>query len=221
MHQEDFFLYLAASDTTVGMVLVQIDVVYMEHVIYYLRSGRLLGFIVANDGIYVDPLKVEAISNLPPPRTIVQLQSLQGKENFLRHCVAYYVELTKGFMCLLKKGVPFILDDQAQQSFDALKVALISTLVLGPPNYHENFLLYLVSFDSIVSMVLVQADANHVEHVIYYLSRGLVGVELCYPYVENLALVAAYVVQRFCHYIILRTTTIISDANPMRYILSR
>ena len=78
------------------------------------ESGHLLGFIVAKNGIGVDHLKVEAISNLPPPRTIVQLQSLQGEENFLRHFVANYTKLTKGFMHLLKKGVPFILDNQAQ-----------------------------------------------------------------------------------------------------------
>lgn len=70
-------------------------------------------------------------------------------------------------------------------------------------------------------MVLVQADTAHVENVIYYLSRGLDGADLWYPYVKKLALEAAFVVQRFHHYIILQTTTIISDANPMRYILSR
>ena len=69
-------------------------------------------------------------------------------------------------------------------------------------------------------MVLIQANVDHVEHVIYYLIRGLVGVGLHYPYVEKLALEAAFAIQRFCHYIILRITTIISNANPMRYILS-
>ena len=37
---------------------------------------------------------------------------------------------------------------------------------------------------------------------------------------EKLALAAAFAVQKFRHYIILRSTTIISDANPMKYILS-
>ena len=70
-------------------------------------------------------------------------------------------------------------------------------------------------------MVLVQTDDVHLEHIIYYLSRGLVGAELKYPYVEKLALAATFVVQKFHHYIILRTTMVISDANPMKYILSR
>ena len=51
--------------------------------------------------------------NLPPPHTILQLQ-LQGKASFLRRFGANYVELTKGFMHFLKKGVPFIWDDQSQ-----------------------------------------------------------------------------------------------------------
>ena len=64
-------------------------------------------------------------------------------------------------------------------------------------------------------MVLVQTDDVHMEHVIYYLNHGLVGAELRYPYIEKLALEAAFVVQKFHHYIILQTTTVISDANPM------
>ena len=44
--------------------------------IFRVELGQLLGFIVANDGIHVDPLKVEEIEKLPPPRTILQLQSL-------------------------------------------------------------------------------------------------------------------------------------------------
>ena len=57
---------------------------YPHKCIFGVESGHLLGFIVANDGIRVDPLKVEAIMNLPPPHTILQLQSLQGKAKFLR-----------------------------------------------------------------------------------------------------------------------------------------
>jgi hypothetical protein len=50
--------------------------------IFCVESGRLLGFIVSCQGIRVDPLKVEGILNLPPPSTLRQLQSLQGKKTF-------------------------------------------------------------------------------------------------------------------------------------------
>jgi hypothetical protein len=92
---------------------------------------------------------------------------------------------------------------------------------LKPPNYNQDFILYLATSGTTIRIVLVQTDEDHNEHVIYYLSKGLVGTELHYPYVEKLALAAVFVVQRLRHYILLRTTTIISDTNPMQYILSR
>ena len=158
------------------------------------ESGRLLGFIVANDGIHVDPLKVEVITKLPPPHTILQLQILQGKANFLQQFIINYAEITKDFMHLLKKGVPFIWDDWAQWSFDALKAILTSTPMISPPNYQDDFLLYLAASDTTIGMVLVQTDDVHIEHVIYYLSCGLVSAKLRYPYVKKLALADAFVV---------------------------
>jgi hypothetical protein len=47
-------------------------------------------------------------------------------------------------MRLLKKDVPFHWDESAQCSFEALKRALTTTLMLRPPNYNKDFLLYLV-----------------------------------------------------------------------------
>ena len=70
--------------------------------VFCVESGILLGFIVSSRGIQVDPLKVEAIVNLPPPRSLRQLQSLQGKSNFLRRFIVNYANITKGFMHLLK-----------------------------------------------------------------------------------------------------------------------
>jgi hypothetical protein len=69
-------------------------------------------------------------------------------------------------------------------------------------------------------MVLVQEDPNDEEHVIYYLSKSLSGLELGYSHVEKLALAAVIAVQRFRHYILLCTTMVIVDSNPMYHILT-
>jgi hypothetical protein len=118
----------------------------------------------------IDPLKVEAIIQLPPTGTILQLQSLQGKANFLRCFITNYAKITKGFMHLLKKYVPFYWDDVAQHSFEALKHALTTAPLVRPPNYNKDFLLYLAAIESTISMVLVQEDDFLSEYVIYYLS---------------------------------------------------
>jgi hypothetical protein len=182
---------------------------------------RLLGFIVSHQGIRVDPLKVEAILNLPPPSSLRQLQSLQGKANFLRRFIPNYAELTLGFTRLLKKGSEFVWDTTANKAFDALKLILTRTPLLFPPDYSRDYFLYLAASDSTIAMVLVQEDDLHDEHVIYYLSRSLTTTEAKYLHVEKLALAAVQAVQRFRHYILLRKTTVISDCNPMQHILTR
>eukprot|EP00253_Pinus_taeda_P011702 PITA_11702 len=172
-------------------------------------------------GICLDPLKVKAIVNLPPPATLRQLQSLQGKDHFLRRFISNYAEVAKGFTQLLKRDTPFGWDAIAEELFAPLKTLLVSAPLLRPPNYHRDYTLYLAAADTTIGMVLVQDDDHGIEHVIYYLSHNLLDTETQYAYVEKLALATVCAVQRFRHYILLRTTTVISDCNPMTYILSR
>ena len=126
----------------------------------------------------MDPLKVEAIVNLPPPHSIRQLQSLQGKSNFLRRFIVNYAKITKGFMCLLKHNTPFVWDETAQLAFEALKKSLLSAPLLRLLDYSRDFILYLAASESTIGVVLVQEDDNLQEHVIYYLSQALAGPEL-------------------------------------------
>ena len=72
----------------------------------------------------VDPLKVKSNLSLPPPNNLTQLQSLQGKTNFLRRFIPNYAEITRGFTRLLKKGSEFIWDTIANNAFEALKLSL-------------------------------------------------------------------------------------------------
>jgi hypothetical protein len=98
-------------------------------------------------------------------------------------------------MHLLKKDTPFIWDEQAQESFDALNKALVSAPLLKSPDYSRDYLLYIAASEETINMVLVQEDDELHEHVIYYLSRNLVGPELNYSHVEKLALAIIHTVQ--------------------------
>jgi hypothetical protein len=123
--------------------------------VFYVESSRLMGFIVSCQGIRVDPLKVKAILNLPPPSSLRQLQSLQGKENFIRHFIQNYAELTLGFTRMLKKGSKFVWDTTANKSFESLKLSLTRTPLLFPPDYSRDYFLYLAASDYTIAMVLV------------------------------------------------------------------
>ena len=67
--------------------------------------------------------------------------------------------------------------------------------ILAPKFFHEDFLLYLTIAESTIGIVMVQEGDALCEHVIYYLSRGLVGPKLQYSPVEKLALGVVHVFQ--------------------------
>jgi hypothetical protein len=144
----------------------------------------------------VDPLKVEEILQLPPPCMIKQLQGLQGKANFMCRFIVNYANITKGFMRLLKKDTPFIWDERAQESFDALNKSLVSAPQLKYSNYSRDYLLYIATSEETIGMVLVQEDDELHEHVIYYLSGNLVGLRLNYSHFEKIALAVIHTIQR-------------------------
>lgn len=48
-------------------------------------------------------------------------------------------------MHFLKKEVPFYWDERDQRYFEILKKSLSSALVLGPPDYNRDFILYLAA----------------------------------------------------------------------------
>jgi len=164
-------------------------------------------------------LKVQGIIDLPTPSSVLQFQRLQGKANFPQRFIPNYVELTKLFTRSLKKWVPFHWDDVTQKVFDALKDVMIQASLLYPPDYQRDYFLYLANVVTTIAMVLFQEDDVGTKNPIYYLIQNLNDTEVKYTHVEKLALVIVQVVQRLNHYILLYKTMVVSDCNPMTYIL--
>jgi hypothetical protein len=156
--------------------------------VFCVTAGCLLSFIVSQSDITVDPLKVKAITEIPPPWNLRQLQSLQGKDNFLRCFVPDYAIRAHGFLHLLCHEIPFHWDDYAQQSFDDLKATLSNAPLINAPNYNCDYILYVSASAVSVAGVLIQLGDDNREHVIYYVSKNLSGPPLKYKHEEKLAL---------------------------------
>ena len=92
--------------------------------------------------------------------------------------------------------------------------------VLHPPDYTKDYFLYIVESETTVGMVLVHEENKNQEQVIYYLSKSLIDSKTRYSHVDMLASTTVIAVQRFHHYIFLRTTIVISNFNPMYCVLT-
>ena len=74
--------------------------------------GKFLGFLVHQRGIDVDPSKVQAITTIKPPATLIQLKSFLGKLSYIRRFILGLATLTVAFASLLKKGKLFRWDSR-------------------------------------------------------------------------------------------------------------
>jgi hypothetical protein len=95
-------------------------------------------------------------------------------------------------------------------------MALSNAPLISSPDYNHDYIFYILASTISVAGFLVQIDDGDREHVIYYISKNLSWPPLKYNHEEKLFLT----VQKLRHYILLRTTKVIADSNPMQYFLS-
>eukprot|EP00253_Pinus_taeda_P028012 PITA_28012 len=75
-----------------------------------MEEGKLLGHIISKYGIRIDPIRVEVIQQLDFPRNKKEIQSFNGKINFLRRFIPNLVEHLKHMTNMLKKEIEWGLD---------------------------------------------------------------------------------------------------------------
>jgi len=68
-------------------------------------AGKLLGFIVSRRGIELDPSKIKAIQDLPPPENKKDVMSFLGRLNYIIHFIAQSTVICKPIFKMLKKDV--------------------------------------------------------------------------------------------------------------------
>ena len=71
---------------------------------FRVTAGKFLGFMVSHRGIEVNLEKVWAIMELTPPKTIKEVQSLNGKIAALNRFVLKATNKCLPFFCTLKKS---------------------------------------------------------------------------------------------------------------------
>ena len=97
---------------------------------FWLGEVSFLGHIVSEEGIRVDPKKIEVIIEWKPSRNVTKVRSFLG-------LACYYRRFVKGFSMtmapmtrLLRKNVRFEWSEKCQASFEKLKAFLTEPLVL-------------------------------------------------------------------------------------------
>lgn len=188
---------------------------------FMVSSGKILGFIVRYRGIEINPTKIKAILEMPPPRNIKELRSFQGRLAYIRRFIANLSGRIKPFTKLTKKGTPFIWDQSCQRAFEDIKQYLLHPPVLAAPIVRKPLILYITALEGSLGALLAQENEKGKENALYYLSRMLVVAEHSYSPIEKHCLALIFAIKKLRHYMLARQVILISKVDPLKYLMTR
>ena len=129
--------------------------------------GKFLGFLVHQQGIDVDPLKVKAIVTMKPPTSIKELKSFKGKLSYIQRSIPRLVATIALFTPLLKKGVKFQWSNKHQLAFCKLQEMRTGLPTIRSLTPDVPLRLYLASNDKAIRALIAQAGEDGTEQPIY------------------------------------------------------
>nr|CAN68299.1 hypothetical protein VITISV_009905 [Vitis vinifera] len=188
---------------------------------FEVTSGKLLGYMVSERGIEVDPNKIRDILDMSAPRTEKEIKDFLGRFQYISRFIARLTDICEPIFLLLRNSQPIILDDQCQRTFKMIKEYLLSPLVLVSPTPGRPLLLYLSVSNIVLRCILAQLDDSGKERAIYYLSKRMLDYETIYVMIERFCLALVWFTRKLRHYMTKYSVHLISYLDPLRYLFNR
>ncbi|XP_009385521.2 uncharacterized protein LOC103972866 [Musa acuminata AAA Group] len=187
--------------------------------VFGISSGKFLIFIVHERGIDVNLEKVRAVINMQAPRTIKDLQRLNGRLAALSRFLSWSGDRCLPFFRALKNPKDFRWMVKCEEAFGQVKQHLANLPRLASVAFEEKLSIYLAASQHMVSSVLTK-EASGEQLSVYYISHVLNGPEEQYPPIEKLALALVLASQKLLPYFQAHPIEVITD-QPLRQVLSK
>jgi hypothetical protein len=176
---------------------------------------KLLGHTISQDGISVDPSKVQEVMDWKPPKSVHKIRSFLGLAGYYRRFIPDFYRIAKPMTELLKKGVKFVWSEPCEKAFHTLRQHLTSAPVLVQLDNSKPFEVFCDASGTGLGCVLMQEG-----RVIAYASWALRPHENNYPThdLELAAVVHALKIWR--HYLMGNHCNIFTDHKSLKYIFT-
>ncbi|KAI3707163.1 hypothetical protein L6452_25432 [Arctium lappa] len=183
---------------------------------FWLREVQFLGHVVTQEGIKVDPTKVDAIKRWEPPRTPSEVRSFLGLAGYYRRFIQDFSRIATPLTSLTNKGVKFECKPAQEEAFEVLKEKLSTAPILTLPEGTEGFVVYSDASKLGLGCVLMQQGK-----VIAYASRQLKDHEKRYP-THDLELAAVvFALKIWRHYLYGVKCQIYTDHKSLKYLFDQ
>lgn len=174
-----------------------------------------LGHVCSEDGARPDPHKVKCVTELSPPRSVKEIQSVMGLFNYYRKFIDGMAEIALPITTLTKKGTKFVWDENCQLAFKKLKEVITTAPLLIYPDFSKPFLLTTDASGGAIGAVLSQGEPGE-DLPIAYASRALSETEKRYSTIEKECLAIVWATHNFRPYLLGRQFEVFTDHQPLR-----
>ena len=112
--------------------------------------------IVSADGIKPVPKAVSKLRDWDFPCTKTELQSFLGFANYYRDFIPWHAKLVASLHAITCTGTPFLWEEEQQQAFNGIKLALIEATAIAQPDSEGEFVLDTDASGVAISSILHQ-----------------------------------------------------------------
>ena len=154
---------------------------------FALNEGKLLGFVVSKDGIYIDPDRVKEISDISLPHNKKSMQSFLGQINFVKRFIPDFSQIVLPLQNMIKKNSVFKWLHKEKEAFDLIKQEIINAPTLNTPKFSKHFTLYTLATETSYATVLTQPNDKQEEAPISFFSSNMKGAKINYYDLEKKA----------------------------------
>ncbi|GJY84313.1 putative nucleotidyltransferase, ribonuclease H, partial [Tanacetum coccineum] len=183
---------------------------------FWLQEVHFLGHVVNQNGIHVDPSKIEAVKNWKTPTTPSEIRSFLGLAGYYRRFIANFSKIAKPLTSLTQKNQKYVWGVEQEEAFQTLKNNLCDAPILTLPDGVEDFVVYCDASNQGLGCVLMQRGK-----VIAYASRQLKIHEKNYT-THDLELGAVvFALKTWRHYLYGTKSVIYTDHKSLQHIFDQ
>jgi hypothetical protein len=183
---------------------------------FWLREIKILGHTISQDGVSVDPEKVQEVMDWKPPTSVRQIRGFLGLVGYYRRFIPDFSRIAKPMTELLKKGVKYEWIQKCEDAFHALRQHLTTAPVLAQPDNTKPFEVYCDASGTGLGCVLMQDN-----RVIAYASRVLRPHEHNYPTHDLQLAAVVHALEIWRHYLMGAHCNIYTDHKSLKYIFTQ
>ncbi|GJV77461.1 putative reverse transcriptase domain-containing protein [Tanacetum coccineum] len=181
---------------------------------FWIHIVQFLGHLINNQGLHVDPAKIEAVKNWTSPATPTEVRQFLGLAGYYRRFIEGFSKIAKPLTKLTQKNKSYIWGEEQESAFQLLKQKLCEAPILALPEGNDNFVVYCDASLQGLGAVLMQR-----EKVIAYASRQLKPHEENYT-THDLELGAViFALKIWRHYLYGTKCTVFTDHKSLQHIL--